>query len=68
MRSETLNNTAFPDHVPALLHKLATEYRESQAELQDAWQDPQAGRVWGELAKILERAADQAHAAVAKHF
>jgi hypothetical protein len=63
---ETLNDTAFPDQVPALLQKLATEYRESQANLQDTWQDPNAGKIWGDFAKILERASDQAKEALDK--
>ena len=61
----TTNN---PHDVPAFLHAIATRYREDQAQLQDAWQDPKAGLIWGELAKVLERATDQARAVIDKHW
>lgn len=57
-----------PHDIPAFLHQVATRFREDQAQLQDAWQDPQAGKVWGELAKVLERATDQCRVAIDKHF
>lgn len=61
----TTNN---PADVAKVLQQLATIYRADQARLQDDWQDPQAGKVWGELAKILERASDQAKVAADKYF
>jgi hypothetical protein len=64
----TLENTMSPEAVPGILQRLATQYRQDQANLQDTWQDPQAGRVWGELAKILERASDQAKVTVDTYF
>ena len=60
----TTNN---PRDVPRILHELAGIYRQDQARLQDDWQDPQAGKVWGDLAKILEAATDKAHSACDKH-
>jgi len=42
-------------------------FRESNSELQSAWQDRNAGNVWTALAKILERAADSCDKAIAKH-
>lgn len=46
-----------PDKVAVALRKAAEMYRDSEIDLQATWQDSHAGRVWRELAKILERAA-----------
>ena len=48
-----------PENVPGVLRAAAQEYLESELELEGAWQDKQAGKVWAKIAKILERAADQ---------
>lgn len=53
-----------PEQVPALLHRAAQLYYDSEGELQSAWQDAKAGRVWREFAKILERAAWQCTRAI----
>lgn len=47
------------EKLPQILREAADAYRESESELSSAWQDKQAGKVWGKVAKILERAADQ---------
>lgn len=46
-----------PEHVGAILRKVAEHYRESTSELQSAWQDPNCGKIWSRFATILERAA-----------
>lgn len=60
MDEATLKDARTPDKVPAILRQAADWYREARAELQRDWQDPNAGRVWSELAKVLDRAADRA--------
>jgi hypothetical protein len=55
-----------PEKVPAVLRAVAQRYYESAADLQAAWQDKHAGRVWREFAQILERAAASCDRAVAK--
>lgn len=62
-----LLTTNDPRDVAKVLHQLASIYRQDQAKLQDDWQDPQAGKVWGDLAKVLESATDKAHAVCDKH-
>ena len=62
-----LTTTNHPRDVHQYLQSLATRYREDQATLQDTWQDTTAGKVWGDLAKILEAAADKASAVCDKH-
>ena len=56
-----------PASLPKVLRAAADAFYASQAELAAAWQDRGAGRVWGELAKVLERAAVQAEKAVHKY-
>ena len=51
-----------PEKVANVLRRAADKYWESESELQSMWQDPRAGRIWREFAKILERAADQCDA------
>lgn len=55
-----------PEKLPEVLRHAAELYYESEAELQASWGDPQAGRVWREFAKILERAADSCDKAIDK--
>jgi hypothetical protein len=59
---------AAPDDLPAVLESAAELYRESIGELASAWQDDSAGKVWGDLANILDRAAASARRAIAKRF
>lgn len=61
-------DVATPTQVAQVLRAAADKFNESMGELQSAWQDEQAGRVWGEFAKILNRAADQADKACGKYF
>jgi hypothetical protein len=48
-----------PEHVSAVLNRAAQAYYESAGELESAWQDPSAGKVWTKIALILEKAAAQ---------
>jgi len=52
-------NVDAPDKVPHVLREAAQAYYESEGELATAWQDKGAGKPWGIIAKILEKAADQ---------
>lgn len=56
-RSTDLDDAYAPEKVANILRNAADKFRESESELQSAWQDPKAGRVWREMAKALERAA-----------
>lgn len=47
-----------PDKVAPVLRKAAEAYTDSAMELASAWGDPQAGKPWEKIARILERAAD----------
>ena len=68
MNRNTDLDVSCPEQVSKVLRAVAQQYRESTGELQSAWQDDQAGRVWSEIAKILDRAADSADKACAKFF
>lgn len=59
-------NVDAPDKVALVLRAAAQAFAESEVELQAAWGEPSAGRVWRELAKIMDRAADSAERACAK--
>jgi len=48
-----------PDKVARILRNAAEAYGAAEVELSSAWQDPGAGRPWGRIARILEKAADQ---------
>jgi hypothetical protein len=61
-------NVAAPEQFAQALRNAAELFAESQSELQSAWQDDNAGRVWLELAKVCERAAAQADKACARFF
>ena len=54
---------ATPEDIARVLRNAAQRFYEARGELQSAWQDKQAGRVWSKLAKILERAAASCDAA-----
>jgi hypothetical protein len=61
-------NVMSPDQVSRVLRDAADAFNQSASDLASTWQDDNAGRVWLELAKILESAADRADRACAKHF
>lgn len=60
-------DVATPEEVSAILRRAAQQFYETRGELQSAWSDEHAGRVWSEFGKILDRAADACDKAVAKH-
>jgi hypothetical protein len=55
-----------PEKLAPVLRKAADTYRESYGELQSAWQDKAAGRIWDRFAVILERAAEACECAMKK--
>lgn len=59
-------DVADPDSVPTVLETVANFYRESAGELESAWQDRYAGKIWEDFAQILDRAAEQCRKALAK--
>ncbi len=59
-------DVADPDSVPNVLETVANHYRESAGELESAWQDKYAGKIWEDIAGILERAAQSCRRALAK--
>jgi len=48
-----------PEKVAPILRAAAQAYYESNGELESAWQDKQAGKIWSKIARILEQAADK---------
>jgi acyl-CoA reductase-like NAD-dependent aldehyde dehydrogenase len=46
-----------PEKVAEVLRRAAQRFNESASELESAWQDRNAGKVWVKFAEILERAA-----------
>ena len=65
-KSTDLADAAAPEEVEVTLSRIADMFNESATELSSAWQDNQAGKVWGDYAKIMERAAEQCAKARAK--
>ena len=61
-------DVATPEEVPAILEAIANQYRESAGELSSAWQDGNAGKVWGDVATILDRAAESCRKAISKRL
>ena len=57
-----------PEKVPVILANAAEAFRDSAAELQGAWQDQNAGKVWADFATILDRAAESCRKAIAKRL
>lgn len=58
-RSTDLNDPATPEDIPQIMRNAAQKMREQTGELQSAWQDAGAGRVWTSIAKELEKSADR---------
>lgn len=48
-----------PDKVAGILKNAADDYYEASSDLESAWQDPQAARIWAKIARVLETAADR---------
>ncbi|MCJ7409532.1 hypothetical protein LPQ06_28480 [Klebsiella pneumoniae] len=61
-------NVASPEELPQVLRRAADIFRESHEQLKINWQDPNAGSVWAEFARILDRAATSAEKAIERHF
>lgn len=60
-------DVASPEELPNVLRLAAQKFCEAHSELEGAWQDPNAGKVWSAFARILERAAASCDRAIAKH-
>ena len=58
-KSTDLADCVAPEEVEPMLRRIADMFNEAATELSSAWQDNQAGKVWGDFARIMERAADQ---------
>ena len=58
-------DTDTPDKVADILRYAAHSYRCSQLELQEEWGDETAGREWGIIARILDKAADAIESKIA---
>jgi hypothetical protein len=61
-------DVAGPEEVPAILEAVADHYRQSVVELSSAWQDGNAGKVWGDFATILDRAAESCRKAISRRL
>jgi hypothetical protein len=61
-------NVSSPEHVAQVLRAAADAYRQSCLDLQEAWQDDNAGLVWSKLAEVLEAAANKADKTCDKYF
>ena len=59
-------DVATPEDVPTVLETVANFYRESVGDLQSAWQDQEVGKVWGDFATVLDRAAKSCRKALAR--
>jgi hypothetical protein len=68
MRQTLDLEVATPEEVIHVLRAAADKFRESTSELQSAWQDQQAGKVWSAYAAILDRAAASCERARQKHL
>ena len=68
MRDSYNLDVATPEEVPSILDAVADHYRESAITLMGAWQDDSAGKVWGDFATILDRAAESCRKAISKRL
>jgi hypothetical protein len=57
MTDPTLETAVSPEQVIDLLRKSAAQYYESAGELESAWQDPHAGKIWEFSAREFESVA-----------
>jgi hypothetical protein len=53
-----------PEKLAGVLRLAAQRFNESAGELESAWQDKNAGKVWERMARILERATDSCERAM----
>ena len=68
MTNTDIGKIISPDQISGALHTVAQKMREDAVDLAEAWQDPNAGRVWAKIADILDRAANQSDTACDKYF
>lgn len=52
-------DVATPEEVPKVLREAVEKFYDSVGELESAWQDKKAGKVWGKIAAILDTTADK---------
>lgn len=67
MNTELNLDVAHSAAVVKVLRAAVDKFNESASELASAWQDETAGKVWSDLAKILDRAADSAEKTVKRY-
>lgn len=67
LRSRLNDLLETPEDFCDLMAELSQLCGESESELQSAWTDPHAGRVWREFGKIADRAAASAQRAIDKY-
>jgi len=66
-RMETdMAEASAPEHVEEILRNIADTFDEAATECSSAWQDHNAGKIWGDFARIIKRAAAQCAKARAK--
>lgn len=56
--TDLIDGCAAPEDVPKALRAAAEKYEQDAADLQAAWSDPNAGKVWLAFARRLRRTAD----------
>lgn len=68
MNREQFNlDVSSPDKLAPVLRAMSEQFIADAMELDAAWQDSSAGKPWVALAKVLERAAEQADKACKRH-
>lgn len=65
-RSQDFIDAADPRDVARILRNAADSFFGAQGDLEAAWQDKESGKVWADMARILERAAASCERACAK--
>lgn len=61
-------DVACAESVPVVLSRAADSFRETASEIATDWQDETAGRVWSDIATILDRAAVSCQKAITKRL
>jgi hypothetical protein len=54
-----LHDAEAPEHVATILRNAALRYFEAESDLAAAWGDPNAGKVWTRIGRLLEKTADK---------